>query len=410
MSSVKRFLPWVVWFLATFFYIFQYVLRVSPSIMMQGILEKYHLHAYQFGAFSGAYYLGYAVMHIPIGLLLDRVGPKKVISLSILISIFGLLPLIIGDCWNCAILGRFLVGAGSSGAILGVFNVIRLYFPERWFSRLLGVSVTFGLVGAIYGGRPVHNLIEVTSWEQVLEYFVIAGVILASLIFVLVPKIDSHLVNHGSVKKELKEVLTNKKVILTALFGALMVGALEGFADVWSVSFFEVVYGIERSNAAFLPSLIYLGMGAGALGFPVIAEKFKIYHQLILVSAVVMGGLFLLVIFAKFDMRVLQFSMFCLGIFSAYQILVIYLNILNAPPEYGNLVTAITNMIIMAFGYVFHSVIGTVMTCVWDGTMKGCVPVYKSDAYVYGLLVIPVTLLIAFIGFVKLGYLKARTK
>jgi len=42
MSSVKRFLPWVVWFLATFFYIFQYVLRVSPSIMMQGILEKYH--------------------------------------------------------------------------------------------------------------------------------------------------------------------------------------------------------------------------------------------------------------------------------------------------------------------------------------------------------------------------------
>ena len=84
MSSVKRFLPWVVWFLATFFYIFQYVLRVSPSIMMQGILEKYHLHAYQFGAFSGAYYLGYAVMHIPIGLLLDRVGPKKVISLSIL--------------------------------------------------------------------------------------------------------------------------------------------------------------------------------------------------------------------------------------------------------------------------------------------------------------------------------------
>lgn len=410
MNSIKRFLPWVVWFLATFFYVFQYVLRVSPSIMMQNILEKYHIHAYQFGAFSGAYYLGYALTHIPIGLLLDRAGPKKVISFSILVSIFGLLPLIMSDCWNCAVLGRFLVGAGSSGAILGVFNVIRIYFPEGWFSRLLGVSVTFGLLGAIYGGRPVHELIVMTSWQHVLEYFIIAGAILASLVFVLVPKMSNHSLNHSSMKKELKEVFTNKKVLLTALFGALMVGTLEGFADVWAVSFFEVVYGIERASAAFLPSLIFLGMCVGALGLPVIAEKFKIYHQLILASAVVMGGLFLLIICSKFDIRILQVSMFCLGIFSAYQILVIYLNILNAPPEYGNLVTAITNMIIMSFGYVFHSVIGAVMTCVWDGTMKGCIPVYKSEAYIYGLLIIPATLLMAFIGFVTLGYLKPRTK
>jgi MFS family permease len=410
MSSIKPFLSWIIWFLVTSFYIFQYVLRVSPSIMMSDIMEKYHVDAHQFGIFSGAYYLGYALMHIPIGVFLDRIGAKKVVSLSVLISIVGLLPLMMGHCWMCAILGRFLVGAGSSGAILGVFNVIRLYFPERWFSRLLGVSVTLGLLGAIYGGRPVHELIMMSSWQQVLQYFVIAGALLASLVFILTPKSDTALPDHLSVKSEIKEVLANKKVMLTALFAALMVGPLEGFADVWGVSFFQVVYGMERAKAASLPSLIFLGMCAGSLILPAIAEKFKIYRQIVLTSAMVMAGLFFLLLFSRLHSGSLQVVMFCTGVFSAYQILAIYLNSLNAPAAYSSLVTAITNMVIMSFGYVFHSAIGMVMTWVWDGAIKGSVPVYQSESYIYGLFIIPVALLVSFIGFVRLGYLESRVK
>ena len=84
---------WIAWGVVTFFYAFQYVLRVFPSIMMDDIRQKFGVDAQQFGDFSGAYYLGYALMHIPIGLLLDHKSPRWIIALSAILCSIGILPL-----------------------------------------------------------------------------------------------------------------------------------------------------------------------------------------------------------------------------------------------------------------------------------------------------------------------------
>ena len=73
-------MAWFVWMIASLFYAYQYVLRVMPSIMLEDITRQFHIDAAVFGQFSGVYYIGYSLVHLPIGIMLDRFGPRKVMS------------------------------------------------------------------------------------------------------------------------------------------------------------------------------------------------------------------------------------------------------------------------------------------------------------------------------------------
>src|SRR5436190_5130533 len=90
---------WTMWALASFFYAYQYILRVLPNIMMPEILEKFAIDAVIFGQYSGFYYIGYAGMHIPVGILLDKYGPKRILPPCMLLTVIGLVPLLYADHW-----------------------------------------------------------------------------------------------------------------------------------------------------------------------------------------------------------------------------------------------------------------------------------------------------------------------
>src|SRR5579872_726953 len=118
---------WLMWSLVSFFYAYQYILRVLPNIMMADILEKFHIDAAVFGQYAGLYYIGYAGMHIPIGLWLDKYGPKWILPLCMGLTVIGLLPLLFAEHWIYPSIGRLLIGMGSSAAILGVFKIVRMF-------------------------------------------------------------------------------------------------------------------------------------------------------------------------------------------------------------------------------------------------------------------------------------------
>ncbi len=392
---------WVAWGVATFFYAFQYVLRVFPSIMMDDIRQKFSVDAQQFGDFSGAYYLGYALMHIAIGLVLEHKSPRWIIALSVALCSLGILPLIYMDSWMAAVIGRFLLGAGSSTAILGVFKVIRLNFPSHKFGTVLGFSVMIGLLGAIYGGRPVQGLVDSMGWMTVLYGFVIAGAILAVAILFLIPKRKNieKVSSHGSLKQDLKVAFKTPYVMTTALLAAFMVGPLEGFADVWGVSYLIQSYGFSKETASYLPSLIFFGMCFGSPFLAYIGERTRRYTFIVQVSALLMGICFIALLATTLPLWGIQASFFLVGILSAYQVLVMHINSMRVDSKYSGIVTAVTNMVIMSFGYVFHHLIGRIMNTYWAGENVDGIRVYPIEAYDNGLMIIPLGLFLAFLGF-----------
>jgi MFS family permease len=176
-----------MWLTVSFFYAFQYILRVLPGILMDDTMARFSMDVLLFGQFSGIYYIGYALAHLPIGVMLDRYGPKRIVPACVLLSVAGVLPFVFATHWAWPILGRALTGIGSSAAILGVFKVIRLAFKEQRFARMLSISVSIGLVGAIYGGAPVRQLHIAFGYRPIVIGLAVVGVALAALCHVAIP-------------------------------------------------------------------------------------------------------------------------------------------------------------------------------------------------------------------------------
>ena len=410
MAAYKRALPWIVWFLASVFYAYQFILRILPSITMDELMSRFQVDASQFGQFSGIYYLGYTAMHIPLGILLDHVGPRKILPLSILLIVAGLLPMLFGDSWFLACAGRFFIGAGSSAAILGVFKIVRMSFPDAKFGRMLSISVTIGLAGAIYGSQPMNFILNLVGLNTAVSLIIAAGLILAFFIYTMVPPHKKEKTSEVGVFTEVKTVLQTPQVLLICLSAGLMVGPMEGFADVWGTSFLKTVYGFEEAVAAALPSLIYIGMGVGAPLLAILAERSNRYYELIIGSALLMAAIFGLLLFSKVDTYLMSGLLFVIGIACSYQILAIYKASTYVQESLTGLTTACANMIIMAFGYFFHSTIGQTMESFWDGQIMEGIHVYSAQAYINGHLIIPATLVLGGIGFMIVRNRSKRVK
>ena len=396
--SISRVTAWIVWGVASLFYAYQYVLRVMPNIMLDDIMEKFQIDAAIFGQFSGLYYIGYSLMHLPIGIMLDRHGPRKVMSGCILLTVIGLLPLLFAEHFIYPIVGRALIGMGSSAAILGAFKIIRMTFQERQFTRMLSFSATIGLIGAIYGGSPISYLSETFGYQFVVQLLAFAGIGLAMLTYFIVPEMDS--VPTGSVLKDIKEVLSNRRVIWCSLLAGLMVGPLEGFADVWGSAFLTGVYRLDHAQAVTLPSMIFIGMCFGSPLLSVIAEKTGYYIGTIMGAGFLMAVGFAWLLTGALTPNSIGLLFLLVGVCCGYQIIAIYQASTYVHERVAGLTTALANMIIMSFGYAFHSLIGLVVKF-FGGSEQ---PI----SLLYGVGVIPILLTVGVIGFSVL-WLKSVT-
>lgn len=397
--TITRKMAWIMWMTASIFYAYQYIMRVMPNIMIEDIMQQYQMDAALFGQYSGIYYIGYVLMHLPIGIMLDRIGPKKVMTGCMLLISVGLLPIVLSDHWIYPIMGRFLIGMGSSAAILGVFKIIRISFAENRFSRMLSFSVTIGLLGAIYGGGPVAQMNDALGYKTVIEIFAGLGIVLAGITYFIVPEVKP--THEKTIISDIKTVFTNGKFLVVCFLAGLLVGPMEGFADVWGAEFLKQEYGFDVVITGYLTSLIYVGMCFGGPILGIITEKTGRYLDSIIGAGVAMLAVFTALVMGWLTVSSMTIGFLLVGVGCFYQVLAIYKASTYVPENVAGLATAVANMIIMSFGYVFHSLIGLVIDV--------SVGAGLAQAFVYGVSVIPITLGIGVIGFAAISYQEKKT-
>ena len=396
---------WVCWFLISVFYAYQIVLRVIPNVAIDQISTKFGITAVEFGQYSGLYYIAYAGMHIPMGLLFARFKAKYVMSISIITCTLGISTLAYADSWLYAMLGRLLLGGGAAAATIGGIRILRAVFGDDKFSHMLGLMVTVGMVGSIYGGYPVGHLIEVMDWQHVIQIIAAAGLILAAFTFLFVPdhREDEGLEDEGNVIEDLKQVLLNKRILLMSILGGFMIGPLEGFADAWGTKYLSVIFpDMDHEHAQALPSCIFFGMAVGCPFLPILAEKFSnAYVKTTILAGAVMALSFTLALFPREESNIIFMyaALSIVGAFCAYQILMISKAAMYCNERLASLAGATCNMIMMSFGVLFHMIIGNVLEYLWDGQLtESGLHQYDAQSFAYAMAVIPIGLLIGTVG------------
>lgn len=397
-------LPWLMWFLPLVFFGFQFILRLFPGLVLTDYLAKYQISAADFGFYASLYYLGYAGMQIPMALLLEKYGPRKIISLSAFLCAFAIGLQHYTDAWYIALLSRFLIGVGSVVGFLGTSKVVSQWFAKERYARLIGLTFSFGLLGALYGGRPVSMMIEKMGWENVFSLLGVFAFILGLFIFIFVrDKKDSHY-ESLPLFEVLKKLLTHKSLLVLAIANFLMVGSLEGFADVWGIPFLMQARDLSKVQASSITSFVYVGMLFGGPVLAFFAERFKAHYKVTMLSGLLMGALlsFVLLFYQQLNEPALILMMFLIGLLCCYQVIVFAIGAEMVSAPMLSITIAFLNCINMLGGSFFHTVIGQLMDWFEPNSLVNGVKTYSVSTFALSLSIIPLaSLLGAFLVWVS---------
>ena len=409
-NSLKK--PILLWLLANLFFAFQFILRLSAGILREDIIQKFAVDAADFGTLAGYYYLGYAIAQIPLGIMLDRLSFRFVTFFAIVTASIGTLTFVTTTDWNFLLFGRFLIGAGSGVAFLSVAKITKTYFDEKYHSILLGLSFSFGLTGGVFGSTPMKLLFDQFGYDNIFKILAVTGFVIAGMMLVL-GKIEDGDKKYDTARDTIKAVfklILNPTIILIGISGGLMVGALEGFADVWAIPFFNQNFRMTATESTTITSFVYIGMCSGGPILTLAANALRSTNFMIFLTGILTIAVFIIL----FYLPPLSFTMsaalmFILGILCCYQVLV-FIVVSNQVPSSAALAIAVTNCINMSFGHFFHTTIGSAFESSWNGAVtEAGSAIYTIDNFIYALAIIPVCCFIGQSGFAFLA-IKGRKK
>ncbi len=245
---------------------FEMGVQVSPSIMTRQLQQAMTLSAFGLGILSGFYFYSYTVMQIPAGLLFDRYNPRHVITWSILSCALGCLCFGLSSNIYLGSLSRLLMGFGSAFAFVAVLVVTADLFPSKYFAFITGITQMLAALGAMSGQIPLSYAVAHLGWRHTLFLLAIIGIVLAIFVWTLLNYkkdiLNPHHANKTtSIIQDLHKIIANPQSWLIALYACLLWAPMSGFASLWGIPFLEHVYGFNQHCAAFLGSLMWLGLG-----------------------------------------------------------------------------------------------------------------------------------------------------
>ncbi|MDX1916357.1 MAG: MFS transporter [Rickettsiaceae bacterium] len=397
----------IIWFSLVLFFAFQFILRLVPGILREELMIRYSLSTVEFGRLAAYYYLGYAGMQIPIGYLLDKYNVKTVSFLSIIVTIIGALIFAYAEDWNYILASRLIIGMGSAAAFLSVAKASAYYFHEKYMNTLIGFAFTFGLLGAVAGGQPTKELLDTVGFQNGITIIASIFFLIGLIVVVVKPSKSREFLKHSPIKfSEIFSTSFNPYVLYIGICGGLMVGSLEGFADIWSIVFFRQIYHFSVSQSLNAAFSVYIGMCVGGPLLAYAADKTRSSTLIIFLTGIFVTGIFMILFILKSpNFYLVAFLMFVLGILCSYQVLVFSTITELFSKDKSALAISVVNCINMSFGYLFHIIISHLIQQSWNGnTDLHNVPIYDLEALKNGLRIIPILCLVGASGFIVLPF------
>lgn len=189
----------------------------------------------------------------------------------------------------------------------------------------------------------------------------------------------------------LKSVLTSRLIWCLAFSNFLMVGSLEGFADVWGVQYLMTIYNLNKGVAAGVISFVFFGMLFGGPLLAWLSKKLGNYVIIIMCGFGMILAFILLLMSKTYNALALSCLFFFVGIVCCYQLVVFAVGSELVAKKNLGIAIAFLNSINMLGGSFFHTVIGKILDLSWPGALdKNGVKLYDLYAYRYALSAIPI--------------------
>ncbi len=381
-ESTPSLLPVLGWLTCAMFFFYAWILRVAPSVMVEELMRDFAVGAGVLGHLSAAYFYGYAGMQIPVGLMIDRFGPRRLTTIAAAICAVGCVLFAYAASLTIATAGRFLIGASAAFSLVSAMAVAGQWFKPDRFALLSGLAMAFGMAGGISGQAPLRLVIESSDWRTANLLLAAGGIALCIACWLTVRDRwrGSGGISHAF--SGLATVIKHRQTLLIAVAGLGTSAPLLGFAALWGVPFLEAVYGYSRASAAATTSILFIGWAFGAPLIGWISDRIGKRHPPLIASLVLQtAGFSALVYIPDLSTTALTTLCFFIGFFGGGQITCFALVKDNHPTTLSGTAIGFLNGTVTGAGALFQPLVGMLLDLAWSGQVANGARIYDAAAF-----------------------------
>lgn len=402
--SKVRFSPWLIWGLGATFFFAEYFARVAPSVIATNLMRDFQVSAAALGSLSACFYYAYVGMQVPVGMLVDRFGAHRLLTIMAMLSALSCGLFASAQSLAIADASRFLFGFAASFAFVGSLKLATVWFPPERFGLLAGLTQAIGMLGASVGG-PVSYLVAAVGWRETLWIMSSVFMVLALLIGVLVkdkpeeairPATD-HLYPESGLLAGLKLVLSNPQSWWNALYVGMVYAPTAAFGELWGPTFLQRAYNLDIHMATYAIGMIFIGWGVGGPIMGWLSDRIRRRRPIMLGSAF-FGAIFMgiVIYIPNLPIPVLFLTLFLYGVSNTGVATSYAVASEINPHRVAGTSMAFANMASVIVGASFQPLIGWLLDLQWNGQMLDGVRYYSPIDFRWALVQLPICLILGF--------------
>lgn len=261
-------------------YFLSYLFRTINGQAASGFAAAFDLGPRDLGLLTSAYFLAFAAMQLPAGVLIDRYGPRRVQSVLLLAASAGAGLFASAHTWPMLLGGRALIGLGCSGAFVTGVKAVALWLPPERRTRGNASLVMCGGLGAMAASMPSWSGAYGLDWRALFGVLAILALAVSALVWMLVPDTapapaGTGGVKAGGVRAGLLKVTADPRFWRVAPLSATVVGSVFAFHGLWAARWLADVAGLGPQAIGLVLLAMGAGLTAGAAGFGLLAARLR---------------------------------------------------------------------------------------------------------------------------------------
>jgi MFS family permease len=256
-------------------YYLSYLFRSINALIAGDLTAELGLGAADLGLLTSVYFLVFAAVVLPCGVLLDRYGPRLIDSALLLLAAAGSLLFAVADGVATLLVGRALIGLGVAVGLMAGLKAIVLWFPPQRVALANGVYIMLGALGALSATGPAEAVVQALGWRGLFAALAVASAAVALLILLVVPERKPAIPAAGAPRIGLLAIYLDPRFLRIAPLAALGVGTSFSLQGLWAAPWLSDVAGVDRSAVVGHLTLMAAALAASALLLGAAAERLR---------------------------------------------------------------------------------------------------------------------------------------
>jgi len=233
-------------------YFCSFLFRNVNSVVFPELTQQFGLSPGMLGLLTSAYFITFAGAQLPLGMLMDRYGPRRIDATMLLVASAGALVFSQAEGMAGLLLGRMLIGLGVAVCLMSAMTAFVIWFPAERTATLFGWMLLVGSCGALSATKPVELILRVMDWRGLFILLSATAVCASLAIFSFVPE-KAVSASRTTLREQfavIGGIFHSRGFWSIAIAAALVQGVSIGLLGLWAGPWLRDIVGLDRADMA----------------------------------------------------------------------------------------------------------------------------------------------------------------